>query len=68
MAEATKVTSRGSGILKDGEYGFPLGHLGHLTGSQQSALVEFKEICAVSGLYKPAIDGKPSSHDDALLM
>ena len=68
MAEATKVTSKGSAVLKKGEYGFPLGHLGHLSDAQQTALVEFKEICAESGLYKPAVDGKPSSHDDATLL
>ena len=68
MADITKVPSKASGILKQGEYGYPIGHLGHLTGAQEKSLVEFKELCASKGLYKPASSERPSSHDDATML
>ena len=68
MAEASKVLSKASSSLNKGEYGYPTGHLGHLDESQESALVEFKELCARNGLYKPAKDGNPSSHDDSVML
>ena len=51
-----------------GEFGYPLGHLGHLTEPQQSALEEFKKLCAEKGLYKPGTDGARGSHDDTTLL
>ena len=68
MAEATKVSSKSSTLLKQGEYGYPNGHLGHLTADQESALVDFKELCAKTGLYKPAKDGNEASHDDGAML
>lgn len=68
MERATKVPSNASAALKVGEFGFPAGHLGYLTASQESALEEFKKILAKQNLYKPAADGQPPSHSDALLL
>ena len=68
MAEATKVSSKASTLQKQGEFGYPSGHLGHLDASQESALVAFKELCAKHGLYTPAKDGKPPTHDDSVLL
>lgn len=68
MEDATKIPSNASAALKAGEFGYPSGHLGHLTEPQQSALVDFKKLCTASGLYKPASDGQPPSHSDAVLL
>jgi hypothetical protein len=35
------------------EYGFPNGHMGHLSDEQQRALEEFKELCIEKGYYDP---------------
>jgi hypothetical protein len=51
------------------EYGFPQGHLGHLTTEEEAAFKNFKVLLAEKGYYTPG-DGKDvePSHDDALLM
>ena len=68
MAEATRVPSKNSAILKQGEFGYPSGHLGHLSAAQESALVEFKELCAKNGVFRPAQDGQPASPDDGVML
>ncbi|RQM04543.1 hypothetical protein DH86_00004442, partial [Scytalidium sp. 3C] len=51
------------------EYGFPLGHLGHLSAEEETAFQQFKKVCEEKGYYKPASgpDEQPS-HDDATLL
>ena len=65
---ATRVQTTDSAILKVGEYGYPIGHLGHLTEPQEEALVAFKKLCQEKGLYKQASDTNQSSHDDTTLL
>ncbi|KAG9247686.1 CRAL-TRIO domain-containing protein [Calycina marina] len=50
------------------EYGYPQGHLGHLTVDQEAALQNFKVKCAEAGYYAPAADTIESSYDDATLL
>ncbi|KAF7903216.1 uncharacterized protein EAF01_006265 [Botrytis porri] len=51
------------------EYGFPQGHLGHLTTEEEAALNNFKVVCAEKGLYKPGNgSNEPASHEDATLL
>ncbi|RFU32097.1 hypothetical protein B7463_g4250, partial [Scytalidium lignicola] len=51
------------------EYGYPIGHLGHLTEEEESALKEFKTVCKEKGYYKPGNGpAEPPSHDDATLL
>ncbi|PQE10161.1 phosphatidylinositol transporter protein [Rutstroemia sp. NJR-2017a WRK4] len=51
------------------EYGFPQGHLGHLTPDEEAALGNFKKLCAEKGLYKPGNGAdEPASHEDATLL
>ena len=66
--DAQRIRTTESGILATGEFGYPTGHLGHLTGPQQEALVTFKQICASKGLYTPASEGVAPSHDDTTLL
>lgn len=47
------------------EHGYPQGHLGHLTASEEQALKEFKILTEEKKLYTP---GPPASHDDPTLM
>ena len=68
MAEAARVTTNTSGILNKGEFGYPSGHLGHLTTEQIQALADFKELCVEKGLYTPATSGTPASHNDETLL
>ncbi|TVY45365.1 SEC14 cytosolic factor [Lachnellula subtilissima] len=51
------------------EYGYPQGHLGHLTAGEETAFQKFKTLCAEKGYYKPGA-GKDDipSHDDPLLL
>jgi len=51
------------------EYGYPQGHLGHLSAEQEHAFQNFKVLCAEHGYYKPGngADIEPT-HDDALLL
>ncbi|TGO23634.1 hypothetical protein BPAE_0126g00180 [Botrytis paeoniae] len=51
------------------EYGYPQGHLGHLTTEEEAALNNFKVVCAEKGLYKPGNGSdEPASHEDATLL
>ncbi|KAI0132413.1 CRAL-TRIO domain-containing protein [Xylariales sp. AK1849] len=47
------------------EHGYPEGHLGHLTASEQQALKDFKVLLQDKGLWTP---GPPPSHDDPILL
>ncbi|EFX06001.1 cellular retinaldehyde-binding/triple function protein [Grosmannia clavigera kw1407] len=47
------------------EYGYPHGHLGHLTAEEDKSFKEFKQYLIKEGVYKP---GPPPSHDDATLL
>lgn len=51
------------------EYGYPQGHLGHLSAEQEEAFKNFKILCAENGYYK-AGDGAEAapSHDDETLL
>ncbi len=55
-------------VIKSGEFGFPIGHLGHLTEQQQLALAGFKELCAKEKIYRPRAGDDPASHDDATML
>ena len=66
--DAQRIRTTESGIIATGEYGFPVGHLGHLTEQQEEALVTFKELLASKGLYQPASAGARPSHEDCLLL
>ena len=68
MATATRIRTNESGILATGEYGYPTGHLGHLTEQQEQALVAFKALCEQKGFFKPATDINLASHDDTTLL
>ncbi|RDW69740.1 hypothetical protein BP6252_08760 [Coleophoma cylindrospora] len=50
------------------EYGFPQGHLGHLTEEEEAAFKSFKALCAEKGYYTPATEEHLESHDDATLL
>lgn len=50
------------------EYGYPQGHLGHLTEQEEAALKNFRVLCAQKGLLTEAAGDQPSSHDDATLL
>ncbi|KAH8681097.1 CRAL-TRIO domain-containing protein [Xylariales sp. PMI_506] len=47
------------------EHGYPQGHLGHLTASEEQALVEFKAFLQEKDLWTP---GPPASHNDQTLL
>lgn len=47
------------------EYGYPRGHLGHLTEEENKAFQEFKAYLQEKGIYKA---GPPPSHDDPTLL
>jgi len=49
-------------------YGFPQGHIGHLTDEEELALQEFKELCTEKGLYKGPKDDEYGTYDDATLL
>lgn len=50
-------------------YGYPQGHLGHLTTEEEEALKNFKLVCADKGLYAPGpTEEDPGTHDDATLL
>jgi hypothetical protein len=64
----TRLQTTDSAILKTGEFGYPSGHLGHLTQQQEEALEAFRKLCQENGLYKPATDIDQNSHDDTTLL
>ena len=45
-----------------------VGHLGHLTASEQTAFEGFKKISSEKGFYTPATADTKASHDDGTLM
>ena len=45
--------------------GYPRGHLGHLSESEEEAFRSFKAFLEEKGLYQP---GPPASHDDPTLL
>jgi hypothetical protein len=51
------------------EYGYPQGHLGHLSPEEEAAFKNFKVLCAEKGYYTPG-DGEDvdATHDDATLL
>ena len=64
----TRIRTTDSAILATGEFGYPTGHLGHLTKAQEDALVAFKKLCQEKRLFKPAEDKNAASHDDTTLL
>jgi hypothetical protein len=71
MAEATRQISRestGSVNLNKGEYGYPSGHLGHLTIPQEKAFLDFKKLVKEKGYFKEQEDGAPAYPDDVTLL
>lgn len=50
------------------EYGYPQGHLGHLSPDEEAAFTNFKKLCEDKGSYTPATEGKPASHEDHTLL
>jgi hypothetical protein len=66
--EAAKIDTASSNVLAKGEFGYPNGHLGHLSDQQEKALDDFRQLVAEKGLYRPATAEKPASHDDVTLL
>lgn len=66
--EAQRVTTGHSINAGTGEFGYPQGHLGHLTPEQDSALQKFKAILVENKLLTPASEGQEASHDDVTLL
>ena len=51
------------------EYGYPQGHLGHLSPEEEAAFKNFKVLCAEKGYYKPGNgEDVDATHDDATLL
>lgn len=51
------------------EFGYPQGHLGHLTNEQEAAFKNFKLLCIDKGYYKPGNgEDEEPTHDDATLL
>jgi hypothetical protein len=50
-------------------YGYPQGHIGHLTADEQNAFNDFKALLTEKGLYKsPSGTDEYGTHDDATLL
>jgi hypothetical protein len=50
-------------------YGYPQGHIGHLTADEQIAFNDFKALLIEKGLYKPqGNNDEYGTHDDATLL
>ncbi|AEO66241.1 4f6c2139-3e82-4a84-9500-39349b0b7b01 [Thermothielavioides terrestris] len=47
------------------DFGYPHGHLGHLTADEENRLKSFKLFLEEKGMYRP---GPPPSHDDQTLL
>lgn len=69
LADASSITTAGPATKVPSattEYGYPHGHLGHLTPEEETAFANFKTQLAEQGLYRP---GPPApSHDDTVLL
>lgn len=63
-----KVTKVSSNVTRQGEFGYPNGHLGRLTREQEDSLAEFRKILAVEGLYVAGTEGSRPSHTDSVLL
>ncbi|TAQ91596.1 hypothetical protein B7494_g109 [Chlorociboria aeruginascens] len=50
------------------EYGYPQGHLGHLTDAEETAFQQFKTLCAEKGYYKAGEGDDIATHEDATLL
>lgn len=50
------------------EFGYPFGHIGHLSPDQEAILEQFKRCCSEKGYYTPASDSTTASHDDVTLL
>ncbi len=51
------------------EYGYPHGHLGHLSPDEEAAFKNLKLLCEEKGYYKPGDGGDtPATHEDATLL
>ncbi|KAJ4390931.1 hypothetical protein N0V93_004530 [Gnomoniopsis smithogilvyi] len=62
-------TSRSQAPVKGAlEYGYPHGHLGHLTETESTTFAAFKTLLAEHKLYHPATPTAPASHDDATVL
>ncbi|MCJ1315975.1 hypothetical protein MMC15_001295 [Xylographa vitiligo] len=68
LVTRTKTTESARDLIAVGEFGYPIGHLGHLTDAQAEALVVFKRLCQEKKLFKPASDINQSSHDDVTML
>ena len=69
MAAITRIKSTESGVLNTGDYGYPIGHLGHLTPAQEKALAEFTKLCQDRGsVVTPGTDHGLSGHDKTTLL
>jgi hypothetical protein len=50
-------------------YGYPQGHIGHLTADEQNAFNNFKALLVEKGLYKPQSNtDEYGTHDVATLL
>lgn len=50
-------------------YGYPQGHIGHLTTDEHNAFNNFKDLLIEKSLYKPLSDNDEyGTHDDATLL
>lgn len=58
---ATRVKSSAS---TESQFGYPRGHLGHLSGHEAEALDKFKNVLEERGAWKR----EPASHDDQTLL
>ena len=51
------------------EYGFPQGHLGHLTPEEEAAFNNFKTLCQQEGYYKSGNgEDDAGTHDEPTLL
>lgn len=50
------------------EYGYPQGHLGHLSDEEEAAFKNFKVMCAEKGYFKAGEGEDLGTHDDATLL
>lgn len=65
LEPAHKVKSAASISVAGHEIGYPHGHLGYLSDTEEAALHDFKTFLEEKGLYRP---GAPPSHEDHTLL